>query len=173
MSENFIGEIRVFSFAWAPLGWALCDGATMQIQQNSALYSLLGTQFGGNGTSNFNLPNLQGRVPVYGVGCQGVQNAGGQEAVALTADTMPMHAHAIYATTNNATSANARGNVLATVPADGQGTVWPIYSGAIVNATLAAPSVSTVGAGAAHANMQPFAVVNFCIALQGIWPTRQ
>jgi Microcystin-dependent protein len=173
VSDNFLGEIRVFSFGWAPTGWALCNGATMQILQNQALYALLGTQFGGNGTSNFNLPDLQGRTPVYGVGYQGLQYAGGQEAVALTADTMPTHSHAIYATTNNASSANARGDVLATVVADGSGTVWPIYSGATANATLAAPSVSSVGAGATHANMQPFAVVNFCIALQGIWPTRQ
>lgn len=173
MSDNFLGEIRMFSFAWAPEGWALCTGTTMQILQNQALFALLSNQFGGDGKTTFKLPDLQGRAPVYGVDYQGLAQAGGVEAVALTTGGLPTHAHTLYATTKTATSASAKNNLLATVAPDGQGTLWPIYSGATVNVTLASPSVSSVGMDAAHNNMQPFAVMNFCIALQGIWPTRQ
>lgn len=175
MSDNFIGEIRLFSFPWAPQGWALCDGATLQIVQNQALYSLLGVQFGGDARTTFKLPDLRGRTPVYGVNYQGVANAGGQEQVALTADQMPPHGHAVFATTNTATSPNASGTVLATVGPDKSSPpkVWPIYSAAATTGLLASASVSTAGATQPHNNMQPFAVINFCIAVTGIYPSRQ
>jgi microcystin-dependent protein len=175
VSDNFIGEIRIFSFPWAPQGWALCNGATMQIQQNQALYALLGTQFGGDGTKTFLLPDLKGRTPVYGVGYQGVRNAGGTETVALAVNTIPPHVHTLYATTNNATTSNPTNCVLATVQPDHSTPpkTWPIYSAATASGALINKGVSNNGGGGAHNNMQPFSVVNFCIALSGLFPPRQ
>ena len=173
MSDNFLGEIRVFSFDWPPKGWALCNGATMQIQQNAALYALLQTQFGGDGVKTFALPDLRGRTPVYGVGYQNVRYAGGAETVALGVDTLPPHIHALYATTNTATVPNALGNVLATVKPDTNNKTWPIYSGAAASVGLTGGSVASAGNNAPHNNMQPYTVVNFCIALSGLYPTRQ
>ena len=173
MSDNFIGEIRVFSFDWAPQGWALCNGTIMPIQQNQALYVLLGTQFGGNGTQTFGLPDLRGRTPVYGGLYQGVKYAGGAQTVAITADTMPPHGHLFYATTDNATVISGKDNVLATAQPDGvQKKTWPIYSAAPTTGSLASGTVSSTGGSQAHNNMQPYTVVNYCIALSGIFPPR-
>lgn len=172
MSDNFIGEIRVFSFDWAPYGWALCNGATLQIQQNSALYSLLGTQFGGDGKTTFSLPDLRGRTPVYGVNYQNVANAAGAEAVVLSTNKLPPHGHALYATTNLATGGSGKNTVLATIVPDPQGVTRPIYSAAATTGSLASGSISMTGGDQPHNNMQPFAVVNFCIALTGIYPSR-
>jgi microcystin-dependent protein len=174
VTENFIGEIRVFSFDWAPQGWALCNGAIMQIQQNQALYSLLLTQFGGDGSKTYGLPDLRGRSPVYGVGYQGLRYAGGVEAIALTVNTMPPHVHTLYATTNAATKTTADNNVLAVAQPDTSTPpgVWPIYSAAPTTGALIGKTVSSIGGSMPHNNMQPFTVVNYCIALSGFYPTR-
>lgn len=172
VGDNFIGEIRMFSFGWPPNGWALCNGATLQIQQNQALYALLGVQFGGDAKTNFGLPDLRGRTPVYGVGFQNVSNAGGQEQVTLTTDTIPTHVHAFYATTNTATAGSAQGNVLAAVKPDASGKTWPIYSGAPTTGSLAGGTISAEGGSQPHDNMQPFTVMNYCIALMGLFPSR-
>jgi microcystin-dependent protein len=174
VTENFIGEIRVFSFDWAPQGWALCNGAIMQIQQNQALYSLLQTQFGGDGSKTYGLPDLRGRTPVYGGGYQGARNAGGVETVALTVDSIPPHVHTLYATTNNASSTSATNAVLAVAQPDKSTPpgVWPIYSAASTTGALIGKTVSSVGGSEPHNNMQPYTVVNYCIALSGFYPTR-
>jgi microcystin-dependent protein len=176
MSDYFLGEIRAFSFDWAPAYWAVCDGRIMQIQQNNALYSLLMTQFGGDGRTTFGLPDLQGRVPVH-LGGQSLPQAltkAGSETVILATAEMPAHNHPFIASTETATQIKPAGNMLATVPADASPTptVRPIYGNAASNAALAASTIGVAGGGQPHNNMQPFLVVNYCIALAGIYPTR-
>lgn len=178
MSDYFLGEVRVFSFAWAPADWALCDGAILPIQQNQALYSLYGIAFGGNGTTTFALPDLRGRVPVHrslqqpAVFTQG--KFAGEEAVTLQIANMPAHTHQATASTAKSTAITGAGNVLA-VPqsSTGSATAPPIYGPSAGHTeSLAADSISSNGAGASHTNMQPFAVVNFCVAMTGLYPSR-
>jgi microcystin-dependent protein len=169
MSEPFMGEIAVFSSNFAPRGWALCNGQLLPIQQNQALFSLLGTTYGGNGQTNFALPNLQGRVPIHtGSGFTQGQ-AGGTETVNLSA-AHTAHGHSIGASTAVATLASPAGNVPAT------SAVRSIAHGAAAggaNTSLNAAALSaTVSTGQAHPNMQPSLVLNFCIALQGIFPSQ-
>jgi microcystin-dependent protein len=173
MSDNFIGEIRAFSFNWRPTGWALCNGALLSIQQNAALYSLLGTQFGGDGKNTFALPDLQGRTPVHAGGQIANGTKKGAETTALAAATTPAHTHTFFGSTDPATSLNATGKVLAVAQPDlSQHVSRPIYGEATQNASLIAGTISAEGAGAGHQNMQPFTVINFCIALNGIYPSR-
>lgn len=173
MGDNFIGEIRAFSFSWAPTGWSTCQGQTMQIRQNQALYALLGTQFGGDGVNTFLLPDLQGRTMIN----EGISDdttyypfaaKGGLETVTLTTSNVPSHAH------------QAKGN-------SGTGVVnTPAGSAFSCNTTkqpyappaqlprqpLNGLSLSVVG-GAAHTNMQPSLTINYCIAIIGLFPPRQ
>jgi microcystin-dependent protein len=174
MSDFFIGEIRAFSFNWAPAYWAVCDGRIMQIQQNTALYSLLQTQFGGDGRTTFGLPDLQGRAPVH-LGGQALQPTvfkSGAETVNLAATEMPAHNHPFVASTETATQLKPTGNMLATVPADSTSTVRPIYGSGATSAVLADATIDSAGGGQSHNNMQPFLVVNYCIALAGLYPSR-
>ena len=166
MSDQFIGEIRIMSFQFAPRGWAFCNGQLLPINQNQALFALLGTMYGGNGQTNFALPNLQGRTALHrGNGfVQG--QVDGVEAVTLSTSEMPAHLHTVQATSADA-STNAGGNGVAYAKA---GTT--IY-GPLANVTSMAPSsVATSGGGQPHENRQPFLVLNACIALQGIFPSR-
>jgi microcystin-dependent protein len=172
MSEPFLGEIRINAFNFAPSGWAVCDGAQMQMQQNAALYALLGTQFGGDGKTTFNLPDMRGGVPV-GAGMSTaatvyrVGTPGGQETVALTTQQLPQHTHMLAASTGTANQPSPAGNFYGALPA---GTLaFGIPSS--LN-PLHPNAVSSDGSGVAHPNMQPFLVTNFCIALQGIFPSR-
>ena len=169
--EPFVGEIRAFAFGQIPKGWAPCNGSLMAISQNSALFSLLGVRYGGDGKATFGLPDLRGRTPIgYGqVGGVNVPlgNAAGVETVALTTDQVPSHAHAVRATSAIASTNVPNGNLLAQAPA----ATVPAYA-APTSATLAAAAVAPSGAGVAHENMQPSLAVSWCIATTGLYPSR-
>lgn len=181
MSDYFLGEIRMFGFGWAPQGWALCNGATLNIAQNQALYTLLGTQFGGNGQTTFMLPDLRSRTPVNitGGGVTPVYqtgNTGGAETIGLVAATVPQHSHTVTAYPSLGTAIPPTGADIASVASPGSSTAnFSSYlpsSTWTADAQLNAASVSVTGGGAGHANMQPFAVVNFCISIEGLYPMR-
>jgi microcystin-dependent protein len=165
MSEPYLAEIRIVGFNFAPRGYALCDGQLLPINQNQSLYSLLGTTYGGDGRTTFGLPDLRGRVPVH-VG-EGISlgSPGGAESVALDATRIPAHGHALRGTAAQADSGDPVGRLAA--GADAQVYEQP---GALVE--TAAEAVAPTGAGAAHPNMQPYLVVSFVIALQGLFPPR-
>ncbi len=171
MSDAFVAEIRVFAFNFAPRGWATCDGQIIPIAQNTALFSLLGTNYGGNGVQNFALPNLrdsfvvgQGQGP--GLTERFVGETGGSAAVALLPTQMPAHRHTLTATAS-ATTTVPTGAALAP-PVDGS----VAYRTPGVLAPMAAESINVAGSGSAHENRQPYQTLNFCIALQGIFPPR-
>ena len=171
MADNFIGEIRMVGFNFAPTGWALCNGQIIPILQNTALFSLLGTQFGGNGTSNFGLPNLQGSVPVdQGTGRTGTQyvmgEVAGNENITLLTSELPAHNHAPV----QAVAGNVRSDKHSPAGAEPAGNP---------SANVYAPSANTQmaplpssGGFLPHENRQPYVVMNFVIALQGIFPSR-
>ncbi len=185
MSEPFVGEIRMFGFNFAPVGWALCDGQLMAIAQNQALFSLLGTTYGGDGQSTFGLPNLQSRVAIHMGQGPGLTpyfegQTGGVESVALTAQQMPQHNHAVNcngSVTGRGGGAFGAGGVgetpVSNFPGPATSPGHSVYSTtAIANNTMAATMISQAGGSQAHENRQPFLVMNFCIALQGIFPSR-
>lgn len=164
MAEPFLSEIRIFSFQFAPRNWALCNGQLLPINQNQALFSLLGTTFGGNGQVNFALPNLQSRTPIHVGGGHALGEPGGQQAHTLTIAELPQHTHVARATSELQSTVVPGGNYLAlTAPSE-------FYSGT-TNAVMMPQAVSNVGGSQAHLNMQPFLTLNFCIALQGIFPS--
>lgn len=164
MSDNFLGEIKMISFNFPPKGWAFCNGQLMAINQNQALFSLLGTTFGGNGVTTFALPNLQGRVPIHVGNGLVLGQAGGEASHTLTVTEMPSHTHAIQASSADANQVSPERNLWA------NGNV-PAYSGT-AGSTMNPQSVSPVGGSQPHDNMSPFFVVNFVIALQGIFPSQ-
>jgi len=174
MAEPFLSEIRVLAFNYAPKGWATCDGQVLSIAENQALFSLLGTMYGGNGTSTFGLPNLNGRAPV-GLGAGGTAGTitGAQGAVegeathALTNAELPVHTHAINASTAAANQAVPTGHILAAPPTAIYAADDPAQA-----QTLDSFSVVSAGDGAGHENRQPSLGLNFCIALTGIYPSR-
>lgn len=181
MGDNFIGEIRAFSFSWPPKGWALCDGTALPIKQNQALYSLLGDQFpGGVLGVSFALPNLQGRAILGGGRSQvtGESSAktgtmSGTETVALTsANQIPYHTHTLQAYSGAGTAASPAGNILAQAVQKTAGYPITPYAAANDLTAMNAASVNVAGAGAPHDNMQPFTVVNYCIATSGVYPQR-
>lgn len=164
MSAPYLAEIRVVSFNFAPKGWALCNGQTLPINQNQALFSLLGTTYGGNGTTNFQLPNLQSRMPVH-FGNGFVQGqAGGESNHTLIVQELPSHNHVAQGEGIVATAASASGNLWAASVQN------PYAVGA--NSSLNPASLSQAGGSQPHYNMPPYLVVNFIIALQGIFPSR-
>jgi microcystin-dependent protein len=172
MAEPFIGEIRSFSFSFAPVGWATCDGQSMVIQQNAALYALLGTTYGGNGAS-FNLPDLRGRTLLHrGPGYpEGITGQAGTETVALTTNSqLPVHTH-LLAVNSTAGNTNTPGNNVLAVVADA---AKPAYAATKASpaAALAATAIASGGGSAGHNNMQPSLVINYCIALTGYFPSR-
>ena len=169
MPEPFVGEIRIFAGNFAPAGWALCNGQLMPISQNTALFSLLGTAYGGNGQSSFALPDLRGRAPMlFGQG-PGLTprvrgEAAGAETHALILPEIPGHSHPLGASADNGTSDAVTGGVMARSPAG-----IPQYA-AGSDTTLAVDTVGLTGGNQPHDNMQPYLALNFIIALQGIFP---
>jgi microcystin-dependent protein len=163
MAEPFLSEIRIMSFGFPPKGWALCDGQLLPINQNQALFSLLGTTYGGDGRVNFGLPNLQGRVPIHMGSGHTLGEIGGEQGHTVSISELPTHVHAAAASSSDADNTLPDNNVLAASHFRNAG------SGLV---TLNPGTLASVGGSQAHLNMQPFLVLNFCIALQGIFPSQ-
>ncbi|MGO4109345.1 phage tail protein [Paenibacillus sp. YAF4_2] len=164
MAEPFIGEIRQFPFNFAPKGWAQCNGQLLPIQNNQALFSILGVTYGGNGTNNFALPNLQGRVPIHPSGTVTLGQTSGEEAHALTVNEIPQHTHQAIGG-SDATASAPGGKTWGTPPSVQPFAIAP-------NAVMSPQAIAPAGGSQPHSNMQPYTVLNFCIALTGIYPSR-
>ena len=164
MSEPFLSEIKIVSFNFPPKGWALCNGQFMPINQNQALFALLGTTYGGNGQTTFALPNLRGRVPIHFGNGHTLGEAAGSTSVTINQQTMPTHTHFVQGSSTN-------GNTV--IPGDSVlGGAAGLYGAAANLTTLLPASVTNVGGSQPHNNMMPYLVLNFIIALQGIFPSR-
>jgi microcystin-dependent protein len=184
MSDQFVAEIRLFACNFPPKGWAFCAGQLLPISQNTALFSLLGTQYGGDGKSTFALPNLQGAVPIGqgngpGLSQRFIGETGGEPSVTLLTTEMPLHTHNVVASTTTGTATASSGNQLAVPTAGGSsklggGNTVSFYSANTNNAKmqLSPTAIGVAGGGQPHNNMMPFLGLNFCIALQGIFPAR-
>jgi microcystin-dependent protein len=169
--DPFLGEIQMFAGNYAPTGWALCDGQLLSIAQNTALFSLLGTTYGGNGTTTFALPDLRGRVPIQpgqgpGLTQRDLGEVGGTETLTLNANQIPAHTHTAGASTANGVADGPSGRVPARMPG-----AIPQYAAA-GNADMAAAAVGNSGGGQPHNNMQPYLTITYIIALQGVYPQR-
>jgi microcystin-dependent protein len=164
MAEPFLSEIRIMSFSFPPKGWALCNGQLLPINQNQALFSLLGTTFGGDGRVNFALPNLQGRTPIHVGSGHTLGESGGEQTHTLSIGELPTHTHVM-----NGSSTPAETNTPTTSAY--LGSVSNAYGPASNLVSLSPASVTNVGGSQAHANTQPFLTLSFCIALQGIFPS--
>ncbi len=174
MSDQFVAEIRIFPFNFPPTGWAFCDGQLMPISQNTALFSLLGTTYGGDGKSTFALPDMQGNAPMQpgqgqGLSLRDLGELSGVESITLLQSEMPFHTHQLLTAvqdlgdlgapaSNRALSRSGKGSAYKTNPTN--------------NATMALQTIAPAGGGLPHNNMQPYLTLNFCIALQGIFPQR-
>lgn len=170
MSEPFLAEVRIVGFNFAPRGWAFCDGQLLPINQNQSLYSLLGTTYGGDGRTSFALPDLRGRTPIHVGSSNGTTHRlgekGGEETHTLSAGEMPNHDHGLQATTDTGTAPVPQDNVLATSPNQ------PYHEVDSSLVAMNAADVANTGGGQAHENMQPYLALNYCIALQGLFPSR-
>jgi microcystin-dependent protein len=178
MATPFIGQITVYPYSFPPNGWLDCAGQLLPISQFSALFSLLGTRYGGNGTTNFAVPDLQGRIPVGQGQLQGGGNyvmgeESGQENVTLPTTSIPAHSHGLSATVADGTINNPSGKVLAKSLGTGRsGAQGKIYNPATPNTPLAASSIGPAGGSQPHNNIQPSLVLRYCIATQGLFPSR-
>ena len=166
MAEPFLSEIRIMSFDFAPKGWAMCNGQLLPINQNQGLFSLLGTTFGGDGRVNFALPDLRSRTPIHSAAGFTLGQAGGEQAHTVTMNEMPAHNHFV-----NASSATGTANIPTNALMLAVSTPQSIYTAATNLQAMDPGAVSNVGGSQAHLNMQPFLTLNFCIALQGIFPS--
>jgi microcystin-dependent protein len=174
MSDQFVAEIRIFPFNFAPTGWAFCDGQLLPISQNTALFSLLGTTYGGDGKSTFALPDLQGNVPMFWGQGPGLEEyflgqQSGSETVTLLQSEIPVHQHAIMAGTDIATDNTPSPNRVLTLSNNGSAYA-PATATPVVQ--MAPQALSPAGGSLPHNNMMPYLTLNFCIALQGIFPPR-
>jgi microcystin-dependent protein len=175
MADPFVAEIRIFPFNFAPKGWAWCDGQLMPLSQNTALFSLLGTTYGGNGKSNFALPDLQGRAPMHpgqgpGLSLHDLGETGGSETVSLLESEIPAHSHTL-----RCSSATAEEEGLKTPASNTTGTevnTFSIYGAANSLVFMAPEALAPAGGDQPHNNMQPYLTFYFCIALQGVFPPR-
>jgi len=178
MSEPFIAENRIFAGSYAPRSWAFCDGQLMNIGQNTALFSVIGTTYGGDGRMNFALPNLQGRVPMHpgrgpGLTTRILGQAIGQEQATLTADQMASHTHTMRGSADAGTTTNPEGQSLATFPAERRGRTPSAYQSAPADWVQMASSIlGNSGGASVHSNQQPYLVLNYIISLEGIFPSR-
>lgn len=173
MADPFTAEIRMFPYSFAPKGWASCDGQVMPASQNTALFSLLGATYGGNGTTNFCLPDLRGRAPLQSGQGPGLRHrelgeAGGSETVTLTEAQMPAHNHRMYGSIEEGTQGTLGAGV--TLAGSVGGTLYSPASGSM--STLGAGTLAAAGGGQPHNNMQPYLTTRFCIALAGAFPPR-
>jgi microcystin-dependent protein len=171
MADPFVAEIRIFPFNFAPKGWAWCDGQLLPLSQNTALFSLLGTTYGGDGKSNFALPDLQGRAPMHpgqgpGLSLHDLGEAGGSETVSLLESEIPSHSHTVKASAQDATTRILAGQL----PATGIGV--SMYGPANVGTQLNPSALAPAGGDQPHNNMQPYLTFYFNIALQGVFPPR-
>ena len=169
MSDPYIGEIRMFAGSFAPAGWAFCDGQLMPISQNDALFTLIGTTYGGDGQETFALPDCRGRAPMHmGTGPDGVTyqlaETGGVESVTLTIQQIPVHNHALVGTADPATELNPQGNLLGTSPA----IKYVRVASPVAN--MNAQTISPVGGSQPHDNMQPYLAISFIMSLFGVFP---
>jgi microcystin-dependent protein len=163
MAEPFLSEIRIMSFSFAPQGWALCNGQLLPINQNQALFSLLGTTYGGDGRVNFALPDLRAHVPIHVGSGHTLGERGGEQAHTMSIAELPTHTHVTQASSNAGDAVNPTNAFLASAS--------NVYRTADNLTPLNAASVTNVGGSQAHENQQPFLTLNFCIALQGIFPS--
>ena len=176
MSSPFVAEIRIFGFSFAPKGWALCAGQLMPISQNTALFSLLGTTYGGDGRTTFGLPNLQGAAPLnFGQGAglspYDLGQTGGETAVTLLPTEMPVHTHSVQCSTAAGNATSPANNVWGTAKVGRQ--AENKYSATTGSSPAMNPNaISVAGGSQPHNNMPPHLTVNFCIALQGVFPSR-
>lgn len=164
MSEPFLGQIIAVPFNFAPKGWAFCNGDTLPINQNQAIFSLLGTTYGGNGTTTFQLPNLKSRVPMHQGNGHVIGEVGGNEAVTLTSAQIAAHGHQVSQPASKDEETTNR-------PDGAYFTVGGAYAGS-ANASLGGTATSSVGGNQAHTNLQPFLALNFVIAIAGVFPSR-
>ena len=169
MSDQFVAEIRIFPFNFPPTGWAFCNGQLMPISQNTALFSLLGTTYGGDGKSTFALPDLQGNAPMQpgqgqGLSLRDLGETSGTESVTLLASEMPAHNHVMNTTNDDGNNSQPGGRFF------GRG--QPLYAAPANMGQMAPQSLAPAGGGLPHNNLQPYLTLNFCIALQGVFPPR-
>ncbi len=169
--DPFVAEIRIFPFNFAPRGWAWCNGLLLPIAQNTALFSLLGTIYGGNGQNNFALPDLQGRTPMHpgqgnGLSLHDLGETGGSETVTLLESEIPAHTHSLMAANLNSQSTVPTNNSL------GRGNPVKIYSTGTPSTAMGSNSLAPTGGDIPHNNMMPYLTMYFCIALQGVFPPR-
>jgi len=180
MSNPFLGEIRMFGFNFAPRGWAFCNGQLLSIAQNTALFSLLGTQYGGDGQTTFGLPDLRSRVPIHQGQGPGLSNyvigqKAGAESLTLSINEMPQHSHTVSlpCSAEDATQAAAKNNYPASPASTVGGAAVNAYTNTFSpNTFMGAPTSTPAGGSQPHNNIQPYLVINYCIALQGIFPSR-
>ncbi|MGH8564414.1 MAG: phage tail protein [Gammaproteobacteria bacterium] len=176
MADPFVAEIRIFPFNFAPRGWAWCDGQLMPLSQNTALFSLLGTTYGGNGKSNFALPDLQGRAPMHpgqgpGLSLHDLGETGGSETVTLLESEIPAHSHGLLAATAPGNNRNPAGNVLARATG-GNVYLAPVLPAGTPLVSMSDQALAPAGGDQPHNNLQPYLTFYFCIALQGVFPPR-
>jgi microcystin-dependent protein len=165
MSEPFLSEIKIMSFNFPPKGWALCNGQFLPINQNQALFALLGTTYGGNGQTTFALPNFRGRVPIHRGSGHTLGEAAGEEAHTVSISEMPTHIHQVNATNAAGTVTTSAGNLLANGGSDA-------YTAPDNLVAMNSAAMTNVGGSQPHGNQMPYLVLNFCIALQGIFPSQ-
>jgi microcystin-dependent protein len=171
MADPFVAEIRIFPFNFAPKGWAFCDGQILPLSQNTALFSLLGTTYGGDGKSNFGLPNMQGNAPMHpgqgpGLSLHDLGETSGSETVTLLESEIPSHSHGLVASLSDGTDTKPANEQFA------QGVGVQIWGTNAPNTQFSPNALTPAGGDQPHNNMQPYLTLNFCIALQGVYPPR-